>query len=82
MVSSYESGDGTKVQNAGDLKNVRVPDIDESGRQIGEKDSVVSVQSGVISYIAPDGSTINLRYTADEFGFHPEGLHLPIAPVA
>lgn len=40
------------------------------------------VVSGQYSWIAADGQTYTVRYTADALGFHPEGAHLPVAPVA
>ncbi|XP_045781540.1 endocuticle structural glycoprotein ABD-4-like [Maniola jurtina] len=35
---------------------------------------------GQYQYTAPDGQIINLLYTADEYGFHPTGDHLPTPP--
>ncbi|XP_046393072.1 endocuticle structural glycoprotein SgAbd-8-like [Ischnura elegans] len=63
---SYEGGDGTSAQQAGQLK------------QVGPEAGVVN--QGSYSYAAPDGSRISLTYTADEFGYHPQGDHLPVAP--
>lgn len=40
----------------------------------------VSVVQGENSYVAPDGSVISIGYTADEFGYHPTGAHLPTSP--
>lgn len=40
----------------------------------------VSVVQGGSSYVAPDGSVISIGYTADEFGYHPSGAHLPTSP--
>lgn len=37
---------------------------------------------GEFSWTAADGQTYTVRYTADADGFHPEGAHLPVAPVA
>lgn len=36
--------------------------------------------AGASSYVSPDGTQIQLTYTADENGFHPEGSHLPQPP--
>ncbi|KAG8233379.1 hypothetical protein J437_LFUL005841 [Ladona fulva] len=63
---TYESGDGTSAQQAGQLKAV--------GAEAGV------VNQGSFSYAAPDGSRIVLSYTADENGYHPQGDHLPVAP--
>uniref|UniRef100_A0A182NJN3 Uncharacterized protein n=1 Tax=Anopheles dirus TaxID=7168 RepID=A0A182NJN3_9DIPT len=38
--------------------------------------------SGDFSYPAPDGSNIALAYVADEYGFQPQGAHLPVEPPA
>uniref|UniRef100_A0A182M2S9 Uncharacterized protein n=1 Tax=Anopheles culicifacies TaxID=139723 RepID=A0A182M2S9_9DIPT len=38
--------------------------------------------SGDFSYPAPDGSNIALTYVADEYGFQPQGAHLPVEPPA
>ncbi|CAD7090696.1 unnamed protein product [Hermetia illucens] len=35
---------------------------------------------GASSYTSPEGIPIQLAYSADENGFHPEGAHLPIPP--
>ncbi|CAD7090703.1 unnamed protein product [Hermetia illucens] len=35
---------------------------------------------GGFSYTSPEGIPIQIAYTADENGFHPEGAHLPIPP--
>ena len=35
---------------------------------------------GSVKYVSPEGIPIQLSYTADEHGFHPEGAHLPVAP--
>ncbi|KAK3926763.1 Larval cuticle protein LCP-17 [Frankliniella fusca] len=37
-------------------------------------------RSGSHRYTAPDGRLIQLRYTADDTGYHPVGDHLPTAP--
>uniref|UniRef100_A0A182U368 Uncharacterized protein n=1 Tax=Anopheles melas TaxID=34690 RepID=A0A182U368_9DIPT len=38
--------------------------------------------SGDFSYPAPDGSNIALVYVADDYGFQPQGAHLPVEPPA
>ncbi|XP_055597286.1 endocuticle structural glycoprotein ABD-4-like [Uranotaenia lowii] len=70
---AYESGNGIKIQNKGDIKMVQVPKADGSGTETAR----ALVQTGSFSYPAPDGTIIQLSYTADESGFHPEGAHLP-----
>jgi len=40
----------------------------------------ISIVQGASSYVAPDGSVVSLGYTADEFGYHPYGAHLPTSP--
>lgn len=47
-----------------------------SGQHSGNADGA----TGESSHISPEGETIQLRYTADENGFHPEGNHLPTPP--
>lgn len=39
-----------------------------------------SYASGSYSYTSPEGEFIQLKYTADENGYHPEGDHLPTPP--
>ncbi|PSN39561.1 hypothetical protein C0J52_20617 [Blattella germanica] len=65
----YESADGTKVQQSGQLK--QLPD-DKEGN--GE-----AIQ-GSFSYLGTDGVTYQINYIADENGFVPQGDHLPVAP--
>ena len=36
--------------------------------------------SGAAQWYAPDGTPIQLTYTADENGFQPQGAHLPTPP--
>ncbi|XP_076055218.1 cuticle protein AMP2-like [Oratosquilla oratoria] len=37
---------------------------------------------GVYSYPDEFGNVIEVRYVANEFGFQPQGAHLPVAPPA
>ncbi|XP_076055225.1 cuticle protein AMP2-like [Oratosquilla oratoria] len=37
---------------------------------------------GVFSYPDEFGNVIEVRYVANEFGFQPQGVHLPVAPPA
>lgn len=36
--------------------------------------------TGRFSFTSPEGKQVSLQYTADEFGFHPQGTHLPTPP--
>jgi hypothetical protein len=65
---SYLSGDGTTFNEQGALK----PTADGTDN--------VLVKQGSFSYTSPEGNPIQLTYVADEFGFRPEGSHLPVAP--
>ncbi|XP_055636726.1 larval cuticle protein 65Ag1-like [Toxorhynchites rutilus septentrionalis] len=71
---SFETGDGIKAQNQGSFKKVHVSKADGSGTE----EVQALVQTGSFSYPSPDGSHIELKYTADENGFQPEGAHLPV----
>ncbi|XP_047022362.1 flexible cuticle protein 12-like [Helicoverpa zea] len=62
----YETSDGKKGSEAGQLKNV------------GSENEALEVQ-GEFSYVAPDGITYSVRYIANENGFQPQGAHLPVA---
>uniref|UniRef100_A0A182X787 Uncharacterized protein n=1 Tax=Anopheles quadriannulatus TaxID=34691 RepID=A0A182X787_ANOQN len=75
---AFESANGIKVEDQGSIKSIKVPKLDETGRQIGEEDVQVSVQTGSFQYTAPDGQVYTLRYIADENGFQPQADHLPI----
>ncbi|XP_058057254.1 cuticle protein CP14.6-like [Anopheles bellator] len=79
---AYESANGIKVEDQGTIKSIKVPKLDETGRQIGEDEVQVSVQTGSFQYTAPDGQIYTLRYIADENGFQPQADHLPVAPSA
>ncbi|XP_043648518.1 endocuticle structural glycoprotein SgAbd-8 [Drosophila teissieri] len=46
-----------------------------------QESGVGGVQAaGSVSYAAPDGTPIQLQYTADENGYRPTGAHLPTPP--
>lgn len=64
---SYETENGIKAQEQGELKNK------------GTDNEIQSV-SGSYSYTAPDGQVITVTYIADENGFQPTGDHLPTPP--
>ncbi|EFN76660.1 Flexible cuticle protein 12, partial [Harpegnathos saltator] len=55
---SYEQSDGQKREETAELKNE------------GTDNEAMSVV-GSFSFIAPDGHTYRVEYTADETGFHP-----------
>lgn len=67
--SAFETGNGIVAEERGVLKNPGVKDA--------EAEEVV----GSVSYPAPDGTPIQLKYIANENGFVAEGAHLPVAPV-
>ena len=56
---SYETGNGIKAQEQGEIKNK------------GTDNEIQSV-SGSYSYTAPDGQLITVTYIADENGFQPQ----------
>ncbi|PSN39558.1 hypothetical protein C0J52_20614 [Blattella germanica] len=65
----FETGDGTKAEQAGQLKNLGPNDDGE-------------VVTGSFSFVAPDGQTYTVTYVADENGFQPQGAHLLPIPEA
>ncbi|KAG8279186.1 hypothetical protein J6590_003994 [Homalodisca vitripennis] len=65
---SYTTHDGQTFVEQGVLK-----------RTADGLDNVL-VKQGSYQYISPEGVPIRVDYTADEFGFHPVGTHLPVAP--
>uniref|UniRef100_A0A182WGU1 Uncharacterized protein n=1 Tax=Anopheles minimus TaxID=112268 RepID=A0A182WGU1_9DIPT len=67
---SYETANGIRGKESGTLKRASSPDTSD-----------VIVAAGSVSYTAPDGSLVELSYTADdENGFQPSGDHLPTPP--
>ncbi|KAG5865660.1 hypothetical protein JTB14_022804 [Gonioctena quinquepunctata] len=64
---SFDTSDGISKQETGELVNA------------GRKDESVKV-SGSFSYPGPDGIMYEVRYTADDQGFHPEGDHIMVPP--
>ncbi|XP_026273555.1 endocuticle structural glycoprotein SgAbd-3-like [Frankliniella occidentalis] len=65
--SRFETEDGVRRQEVGQL------------RQLGGKD-VAEVVQGQVQYSDREGNQYDLRFTADENGYHPEGAHLPQPP--
>ncbi|KAM7356582.1 larval cuticle protein 65Ag1-like [Cochliomyia hominivorax] len=64
---SYETSDGIKAEARGLLQNA------------GSETESLAVQ-GVYSYINNEGNNITVSYVANENGFQPTGVHLPVAP--
>lgn len=67
MFYSFETSDGTSRQEFG---HVLLP---------GTEDEHMKV-NGSFSYLGPDGIFYEVRYTADDQGFHPEGDHIKVPP--
>ena len=61
---SYESANGIKAEETGDVKNK------------GSDNAIQTVQ-GSYSYTSPEGQLIEITYTADENGFQAQGDSLP-----
>ncbi|KAG5675016.1 hypothetical protein PVAND_004956 [Polypedilum vanderplanki] len=66
---AFETGDGTRVQQNGQLRQSSF-----DPKNVGE-----AVQ-GAFSYQGDDGQTYALSYTADENGYRPVGDFLPTPP--
>ncbi|KAF2905756.1 hypothetical protein ILUMI_00416 [Ignelater luminosus] len=64
---SYESADGSKAVQDGQLKAL---DKDEAGEAV----------VGSYEYKGDDGQTYHVEYTADENGYVPHGDHIPAIP--
>ncbi|CAG7835612.1 unnamed protein product [Allacma fusca] len=64
----FETSNGIRVQEETEVVNTN-SEPGSDGRSI--------VKKGSYSWIAPDGQKYEVRYTADAFGFHPEGDHIP-----
>ncbi|KAJ3654486.1 hypothetical protein Zmor_013673 [Zophobas morio] len=64
---SYESGDGSKVQQDGELKTI-------------DKENAGEAVQGFYEYKGEDGKTYKVSYTADENGYVPQGEHIPQTP--
>lgn len=61
---SYETSDGSEKDEVGEIRNA------------GTDEESIAV-TGHYSYVGDDGKTYDVKYTADENGFQPEGDHLP-----
>lgn len=64
---SYESGDGTKQVQDGELRAL-------------DKDVQVGVMHGTYEYTGDDGQVYSVSYVADENGFQPQGAHIHPVP--
>ncbi|KAJ4449565.1 hypothetical protein ANN_00967 [Periplaneta americana] len=82
FLCSFETSDGVKVEQSGYIKPGTAPRSGLASTGDGSDDGAGDIQviQGSFSYTAPDGTPINLKYVADETGFHPEGSHLPTPP--
>ncbi|XP_011311287.1 larval cuticle protein 8-like, partial [Fopius arisanus] len=69
----YELSDGSSKQEQAQFEEA----VDEEGKPVQ-----AIVVRGSYSFVGEDGVTYTINYTADSNGFHPEGAHLPVAPVA
>lgn len=67
MFYSYESGDGSKAEQSGELREV-------------EKGKFGEAIHGSYEYTAPDGQVVSVSYTADENGYQAQGNVLPQVP--
>merc|ERR1712200_326426 len=66
---SFESEDGTKVEESG------------SQKQVGpEPENIGTVAKGSYSYTGDDNVVITVNWVADENGFQATGDHLPTPP--
>lgn len=61
LPNSYESANGIKAEETGDVKNK------------GSENAIQTVQ-GSYSFTSPEGQFIEIKYTADENGFQAQGM--------
>ncbi|KAK4880460.1 hypothetical protein RN001_008606 [Aquatica leii] len=76
---TYETGNGIHVQEGGYLKKGEAR-LNDGSQSADGNDGDIQVIVGAFAYKSPDGTDIQLQYTADENGFHPVGAHLPTPP--
>lgn len=70
MCFSYETANGIKAEEVGNLKRATSADKTD-----------VIVAKGSYSYTSPEGELIQVTYVADdEGGFQAQGAHLPTPP--
>jgi len=61
--------------------NFNFANDDGSSRQeVGNPASDAMLVSGSYSFITPEGELVEMQYTADEFGYHASGSHMPTTP--
>lgn len=68
MNSRYETGNNIVAEETGYLQSN------------AENENPSLVQQGSYTYISPEGETIAVQYTADQFGFRATGDHIPTPP--
>ncbi|XP_055376336.1 pupal cuticle protein Edg-78E-like [Condylostylus longicornis] len=62
-------GDGTYAYSFDSTNGIS---IQESGN--------ADTKSGSAGWVSPEGEKVQLTYTADENGYHPQGSHIPVPP--
>ena len=55
-------------------------DDGSSRQEVGNPASDAMLVSGSYSFITPEGELVEMQYTADEFGYHASGSHMPTTP--
>ncbi|CAG7820853.1 unnamed protein product, partial [Allacma fusca] len=69
----FETTNGIRSQEETEMTNVQLNSYESAPNNAGGS----IVKKGSFSWTAPDGRFYEVRYTADAFGFHPEGDHIP-----
>ncbi|XP_063826283.1 larval cuticle protein LCP-17-like [Ostrinia nubilalis] len=64
---AYETSNGIYGQASGVVKN---PNSDEPSLEV----------NGAYKYTGDDGAPYEITYVANEYGYQPQGNHLPVAP--
>ncbi|KAG5668518.1 hypothetical protein PVAND_016457 [Polypedilum vanderplanki] len=68
---NYETSNQIKADAKGLPKQVN----DADGKPIS-----IETQQGTYSFVAPDGQTYTVEWTADENGYQAKGAHIPVPP--